>query len=308
VRSVYELSFIHCTPEDAEGASLFYLNISDIDLKFKNEASEEYCRFADFMQTHGSEKCILIRKADVANVYFPEIFIAKESLDSFESDQESLKFFLHDCLRTTGVIIDLTPFSTNNVVSTSYQAREVAVRIGDRIEHFCVEPYIFEEDDWKFYYVLTHRDEEKGQFSSETFPIFLRIDSGCVTGQLYDDCSCNCGKELAKAMESLIASPNPRSLLIHIPTQDGRGFGSAPKGETEIYKRGGQGKVHNAETRLAHQAASELLYGVQGDVDIRTYEKCAEILQKKGISSVLLSTVNSQKIAALTEANISVSI
>ena len=307
VHSVYELSFIHCTPENAEGASLFYLDISDVDLKFKNEASKEYRQFADFMQAQGNKKCILVRKANVANVYFPQIFIAKEPLDPLESDRALLRLFLHNCLKATGELVDLVPTSTNLIASNPHEAKEIAMRIKGRIEHFLIESYIFEEDDWKSYYVITHVDREKGQCADETAPIFVRIDSGCVTGQLYGDCSCNCGQELENGLEALIASRNPRSLLVHIPTQDGRGFGSAPKGEEEIYKRGGRGKVHNTEAHTTNRTAAELLYGSREESDIRTYKRCSEILQKRGISSVLLDTANPQKVAALTEANISVS-
>jgi GTP cyclohydrolase II len=99
-------------------------------------------------------------------------------------------------------------------------------------------------------------------FSSIDERIPLRIDSGCVSGQIYDDESCDCIDQLNAGLEFLIQDKSKYGLVIHIPAQDGRGFGTAPKTETEIYKYGGKGRVHKTE-QLDTVSAAELLYGTK---------------------------------------------
>ena len=42
------------------------------------------------------------------------------------------------------------------------------------------------------------------------------------------------------ALKQLVKDDDSGGIVIHIPSHDGRGFGTAPKAETEIYKRGGR--------------------------------------------------------------------
>jgi GTP cyclohydrolase II len=100
------------------------------------------------------------------------------------------------------------------------------------------------------------------------------------------------------------ALESENSLLIHIPAHDGRGFGVAPKAETEIYKRGGIGRVNRTEPLDTVQAAI-LLYRT-GNFDIRTYEGCARLLISNDIWSVDLLTDNKFKIQSMESFGVAV--
>lgn len=84
----------------------------------------------------------------------------------------------------------------------------------------------FANDQWKVYNVLIRADEFDEQ---ELMPLFssneimVRIDSGCLTGQLFFDETCDCRDQLYAAIIELLQ--NKEGLIIHIPQQDGRGKG-----------------------------------------------------------------------------------
>ncbi len=53
--------------------------------------------------------------------------------------------------------------------------------------------------------------------------LLLRVDSGCETGQMFHERTCECRQQLDKCIEMI--SRVPVGMIINIPTQDGRGMG-----------------------------------------------------------------------------------
>lgn len=312
VRSVYEISFINCLPNatDAKEAEIAYIKVSDIDLKFHNKLSEEYKLFSDLINNEDPrKKYILIREADVINIYYPEIFISTVYSEFYASDKNYLLHFLQTKFQTSGACRDLTYHeeeirkrSVDNVEGLIEQ-KKVGIEMDGKIHPIIVNHYYFKDDPWKSYYVASLDYQEKCD-SSEVPKIFLRLDSGCNSGQIYHDKSCDCLEQLQQGLESMLRAPTVNSLLIHIPAHDGRGFGIAPKAETEIYKRGGIGRVNQSEKLDTIQAAI-LLYR-SPNYDIRTYTGCIKILALNKIKEVELLTDNRHKIAALVSHGIAV--
>ena len=85
--------------------------------------------------------------------------------------------------------------------------------------------FVFEiEDVWKDYFVLVKANINNNllpEFTSED--LILRIDSACLSGNLFFDYSCDCKLQLEKALD--VISKSKEGLIIYIPNQDGRGFG-----------------------------------------------------------------------------------
>ncbi len=132
----------------------------------------------------------------------------------------------------------------------------------------------------------------------------LRLDSGCVSGQIYGDEACDCLDQLHEALRLLVMEENSSGVIIHIPGQDGRGFGTAPKAETEIYKRGGRGRIHST-VALDTVAAAKALYGVE-KYDLRSFDGAAFILNFLGINEVVLFTDNIEKVGTLEKYGVKV--
>jgi GTP cyclohydrolase II len=133
----------------------------------------------------------------------------------------------------------------------------------------------------------------------------VRLDSGCVSGQIYDDDTCDCLDQLHHGLHKMVTD-NQKGLIIHMPTHDGRGYGTAPKAETEIYKRSGKGRVHAALEKMDTVSAAKFLYGESQQYDLRTFDGAAKILKSLGIQRVKLLTDNKTKLNALVENGIQV--
>ncbi len=312
IRSAYEISFINCLPEslDKEQLDVFYIKISDIDVKFQNQLSEDLSAFHALISNKDkTKKCILIREVDVSNICYPAIFNAAIYSDIRGSDKDELIHFLKKKFQTKGKLIDLTKQSSKKEKRCIEQfeglieRKKVAILFENENRYFNIDHYYLENDPWKSYYIVTCFPKEISDFPTQE-SILVRLDSGCNSGQIYLDSSCDCQNQLFKALADMSQVKDKPSLLIHIPAHDGRGFGVAPKAETEIYKRGGKGRVNQTNALNTIEAAI-LLYRTT-NFDIRTYDGCAKILKIHQISEIDLMTDNKLKINNLAKNEITV--
>ena len=119
----------------------------------------------------------------------------------------------------------------------------------------------------------------------------LRIHSQCLTGDALFSLRCDCGPQLAMALEKIASDGN--GMVIYM-AQEGRGIGLINK--IRAYELQDQG--------LNTVEANEKLGFAD---DEREYEFCAEILTSMGISSVRLMTNNPGKINGLKHNGIRIS-
>ena len=118
----------------------------------------------------------------------------------------------------------------------------------------------------------------------------LRIHSQCLTGDTLYSLKCDCGSQLAMALEK-IASEG-KGMIIYM-AQEGRGIGLVNK--IRAYELQDQGM----DTVEANEALGFA-------ADERDYSYCKEILSSVDISSVKLMTNNPRKIKGLEEVGIMV--
>ena len=150
---------------------------------------------------------------------------------------------------------------------------------------------------WADFSVIGFEDEEKGE---EHLLIYLgdlgdesllRIHSQCLTGDALFSLRCDCGPQLAMALER-IASEG-RGIVIYM-AQEGRGIGLVNKIRAYELQDEGLNTVE-ANEKLGFAA------------DERDYSYCKEMLSSVGVSSVRLMTNNPAKIKGLEDAGIQVS-
>lgn len=150
--------------------------------------------------------------------------------------------------------------------------------------------YQFKMDDiWQKYSVLVAGDIDidtlQPRFKNPD-KMLIRIDSGCETGQVFHDLTCDCRDQLHKAIDAIISAGE--GMIINIPRQDGRGKGLPFKLAT-LYL---QDRI-NLDTVEAASILSE-----DGVIDVRTYAGSIGILQFFGVptgTGILLATNNSHK-------------
>ena len=118
----------------------------------------------------------------------------------------------------------------------------------------------------------------------------LRIHSQCLTGDTLYSLKCDCGSQLAMALQRI--SEEGVGMIIYM-AQEGRGIGLVNK--IRAYELQDQG-MNTVEANEALGFAA----------DERDYSYCKEILSAVNISSVRLMTNNPRKIKGLEDVDIKV--
>ena len=120
-------------------------------------------------------------------------------------------------------------------------------------------------------------------------PVYIRMHSECITGDLFTSKRCDCGQQLAAALE-LIAEK--KGVLLYL-RQEGRGIGIINKL-----------KAYNLQDKGLNTADANTHLGLE--VDARQYDIAVQMMQDLGIRSVHLLTNNPLKQEALEQSSIQV--
>lgn len=144
------------------------------------------------------------------------------------------------------------------------------------------------DDNWHKYSVLVSSDLDDNlqPVFADTSRILLRVDSGCETGQLFGDQTCECRDQLDMATSYIQKAG--QGIIVHIPSHDGRGMGLPFKLATLSLQ---------AELGLNTVEAANVL-ALGNNIDLRTYSGVVCILKFFGItqvSKISLATNNPEK-------------
>lgn len=129
----------------------------------------------------------------------------------------------------------------------------------------------------------------KGLLKAGSVPL-VRIQSQCLTGDVFGSTRCDCGEQLMVAMQMI--QTEGQGVIIYHP-EEGRGIGLLNK--LRAYELQDQGiDTVEANQRLGF------------DADQRDYSICAEIVKDFGVSRVRLLSNNPDKLKALEDAGVQV--
>ncbi len=117
--------------------------------------------------------------------------------------------------------------------------------------------------------------------------LIVRTDSGCYTGQVLHDETCDCRQQLHDTLD--VITKKGKGIVVQIPTQDGRGMG----GEFKLATMDLQDALNTNNCDAAG------LLSFRGQIDRRTYSGVVAVLQALGIRTgirINLATNNPGKI------------
>jgi GTP cyclohydrolase II len=142
---------------------------------------------------------------------------------------------------------------------------------------FTMMAYARRSDDMLPHLVMVHENKPDANQ-----PVWLRIHSECMTGDVFHSLRCDCGEQLDYAMNK---AAEMGGVVIYL-RQEGRGIGLINK------------------LKALDTAQANLKLGFR--TDERRYDDAITILKDLGISRVHLMTNNPLKMDALTEGGIEV--
>lgn len=136
---------------------------------------------------------------------------------------------------------------------------------------------VFQDEQGREHLALSQGD------LNSTEPVLTRLQSECITGEVFHSLHCDCGSQLIKAMTAI--GQAGRGLLIYL-RQEGRDIGLTNKIKAYELQRQGMDTLE-ANVALGFPP------------DARHYDAAVEILQNLGVQSIKLLTNNPDKIAQL---------
>lgn len=122
-----------------------------------------------------------------------------------------------------------------------------------------------------------------GAVAHQSEPTLVRVHSECLTGDVFGSMRCDCGQQLAAAMERI--AEVGKGVIIYL-RQEGRGIGLLNKLHAYSMQDAG------LDTVEANQAIGQ-------PVDRRDYGLGAQILRDLGVSQIKILTNNPKKISRL---------
>ena len=129
----------------------------------------------------------------------------------------------------------------------------------------------------------------KGELRPEV-PTLVRIHSQCLTGDVFGSTKCDCGPQLACALD-MIAAEGAGAVVYQM--QEGRGIGIINKIRAYALQDEGADTIEaNERLRLG--------------VDLREYRECVEILRDLGLRRVRALSNNPLKLRALEEGGLEI--
>jgi|GEM_PF-3140868 len=309
--SNFHVVYLGCYPWNVPENTEVVINwANETDIKLVNSADEQTQQLNQAIQNYDGKPKIIVRLSTVGSLFYPRmstpVHIPPVSIlqSRYRRLAESLGLPINIDTETIGQLKEKSKFRVSHEIGL-YVMSEPKIITND-IGTFYAYGIYRPDDPWLYYEIFSSKPIES---INKNIPITIRIDSGCDIGQLYSDRGCDCHNQLLMALKAISQEDG---LVIHAPTQDGRGYGMNTKMETEAGKRGFPG-VHNRLSESTFMEpldtiqAAELVFHSSDHFDLRTFDGMGTLLVELGFKEVRVLTDNRRKIEGLSKSGLKVS-
>lgn len=122
--------------------------------------------------------------------------------------------------------------------------------------------------------------------------VLVRVHSECLTGDVFGAMRCECGAQLASALDAVVAEG--AGVLVYMRGHEGRGIGLVAKVRTHVLQ----------DEQGLDTVDSATALGLP--IDVRDFGAAAQVLHHLGVGAVRLLSNSTDKVDALTRAGIAV--
>lgn len=178
--------------------------------------------------------------------------------------------------------------------SFAYVAFGVPGPIITKYGKFLIVPAEVVNGRWGIHHLLIYPDLKNLLIKRE---ILLRIESGCMSGTIFGDTTCDCRQQHELALKKIVREG--AGVIVNIPEQDGRGW---PQ-----FKMANQQLID--ELNIDTMSAAKYFYKDTNLCDIRTFDEVALILKAIGFNQnhyFDLLSKNKNKVKGLTRNSLNV--
>lgn len=303
----FHVLYLNCTPKDPKDAKVEFSQARTVGLKVGDVRDAQVRALHRTIMGGDPTPRIIVRPSFVGSLYFPNMAhrLVIPSVDTLRTRLGKLVQTLKLPLDAAAVEIDeeqlheseFRTFCDYPTISMG-KPEEIYSEAG----HLYMYPVVVPKDPWQFYQIFTSNPLEE---MDRAKPTLIRTDSGCDIGQLYRDMGCECRDQFIGALKAIHGTDGDTGgMVIHVPTQDGRGYGMNTKMETEGIKKG-VSMIYNRHNHeeLDTVAAAKLVFG-EKYWDVRTFHGTGRILKELGFHRINILTDNIPKVTHLRESGL----
>jgi GTP cyclohydrolase II len=164
----------------------------------------------------------------------------------------------------------------------------VPIKVGEN-SHIPAQLYSFDDLSDKQEHIAFQFEGAEKQAEQDEFIPLVRMHSECLTGDVFHSSRCDCGEQLAEAIEKVSAAGG---VILYL-RQEGRGIGLYPKIDAYALQDAGF-DTYEANEKLGFED------------DARNFLPAVEMLEAMGISKIRLLTNNPEKVELLKERGIEI--